>query len=100
MAQKTPSSLSTDNERQELLDRIWVANARAVLASLEQPNPKAATLTASRQFLADNGVSVDTVGKRGSGSDLGGLLTNVEKYLDDDMLPPANWTPLDERGGD
>lgn len=56
----------TKTERQELLERIWLAEARAFAAILEDTPAKeltAATLNSARQFLGDQGIRLDTLEK-------------------------------------
>ena len=53
-------------ERQELLERIWMAEARAFAAILEGTDPKelpAALLNTARQFLSDQGIRLETLEK-------------------------------------
>ena len=47
--------------REELLATIWLRTAEAVAKALAAENPSAATIIAARQFLADQGVSLDTL---------------------------------------
>ena len=47
--------------REELLASIWLKTAEAVSKSLNAENPSAAVVTAARQFLADQGVSLDSL---------------------------------------
>lgn len=102
----TDSTASTEAARQELLERIWCAQAKALATILEQSDPKelqAALLNVTRQFLSDNGVDVQSVGAKNgmSQSALAGLAAKMPEFLDkDDDLPQPDWTPLDERGGD
>lgn len=52
------------NERQDLLERIWIAEARALVAILEGTPAKdlqAATLNVARQFLASQGTRLETL---------------------------------------
>ena len=54
---------TTEKERQELLERIWLAEARAALAILEKTPAdelQAATLNTIRQFLGDNGINIQS----------------------------------------
>ena len=56
---------STEAERKELLHRLWLAEARAMLAILENTAPsdlQAAQLAAARAFLSDNGVRSENLG--------------------------------------
>lgn len=56
--------LSSEMERKIWLHRIWVAQAKALVAVLETDEPgklQAATLNTARQFLADQGVRSDTL---------------------------------------
>jgi hypothetical protein len=47
--------------REGLLTEIWEKTAAAAVLALSADAPSAATITACRQFLADNGISLDTL---------------------------------------
>lgn len=50
--------------RKEVLERIWIAQAKALADLLEGSTAKdipAATLNVARQFLADNGITKDSL---------------------------------------
>lgn len=67
MSEPAPPKM-TDDQREELLARLWELLGHSHIAALSVPEPSAATLTAARQFLADNGVNVDSLRRmRGSG---------------------------------
>ena len=56
---------SSEAERKNLLHRLWLAEARAMLAILENTAPadlQAAQLAAARAFLRDNGARSDNLG--------------------------------------
>jgi hypothetical protein len=55
---------STEQERQELLHRLWLAQTRALVQKIESTPAtelEAATLNVARQVLSDNGISTDTI---------------------------------------
>ncbi|WP_119302922.1 hypothetical protein [Dongia deserti] len=55
---------STDDERREVLHRIWLAQAKALAQTLENTPAdelQAATLNVARQFLSDNGITTDSL---------------------------------------
>jgi hypothetical protein len=55
---------STEKERQEVLHRIWLAQAKALAETLENTPPQelqAATLNVARQFLSDNRITSDSL---------------------------------------
>lgn len=86
---------ANEKERQEILERIWVAEAKAVLAILMNTPPEelqAATLNTIRQFLGDNGINIQSF--RGN---FGGFFNDdrlVEKIREAsaelDALPPLD----------
>ena len=54
----------TQTERKELLERIWLAQARAFAELLEDTPAKelpAAVFNTARPFLSDNGIRLDTL---------------------------------------
>lgn len=58
------SASSTEQERQELLHRLWLAQTRALVEKIESTPAtelEAATLNVARQVLSDNGISTDTI---------------------------------------
>jgi hypothetical protein len=55
---------STDRERQDALHRLWLAQIKKLTEKVENTPAaelEAATLTAARQFLSDNGVTTDSL---------------------------------------
>ena len=69
---------SSEAERKELLHRLWLAEARAMLAVLENTAPgdiQAAQLAAVRAFLADQGVRSDNL------DNPAGVIDPMEKEL-------------------
>lgn len=60
---ETPIS-STEKERDAVLHRIWLAQAKALAQTLENTPAaelQAATLNVARQFLSDNGINSDSL---------------------------------------
>jgi len=55
------TAAARSERREELLEKIWVAEAEAVLATLASKNPSASDLQAARAFLRDNDVSRSTL---------------------------------------
>lgn len=86
---------SSEAERKELLHRIWVAQAKALVAALETNEPgkvQAATLTAARQFLSDNGTRSDTLDNPAGDVDPATeeLVATLKKLnIEDGALPEA-----------
>lgn len=83
--------MSTDptTERKELLERIWIAQARAFVELLENTPAgelPSAVLNTARQFLGDNGVRLDTLkDNRGTMSDE--LRAQIAEAVKEEPLP-------------
>lgn len=71
-------------QRQELLERIWRAEAEALARALEEGEPTAATLNVARQFLGDNGIDAESLKLPALQDSLGNLQAALEGALEDD----------------
>src|SRR5262245_51935964 len=96
MSDTTNPVSSTEKERQEVLHRIWLAQAKALLAALENPEKaQAATLNVARQFLTDNGITNDSLkdARRHAHDGLEAALRAMDEAGLDELgsdLPPAD----------
>lgn len=82
-------------ERRELLETIWTAEARAVLQALAD-NPIPATLQAARQFLVDNGISLETLGRMHHVAPLPRELVNPPGFVAGPVPSDLDDDPADE----
>ncbi len=82
------------DERQKKLGRAWELMADAILRALEVEAPSAATLSAARQFLKDNDVTLSVLRdwRRGVGIDYATLPTfnDADDYEDNGSSREAN----------
>lgn len=81
------NDLST--ERKALLERIWIAEAKAFAELLENTPAgelPAAVLNTARQFLGDNGVRLDTL-KDDKGGMSAETLAEIAAAIEDEPLP-------------
>lgn len=77
--------LTIDKDDAELLQRIWRAEGRALLAKLESGEDlKAAELNVIRQFLSDNGINLQTLGNVSPADALNSMLDNLPFPADGD----------------
>ena len=86
-------------ERRDLLERIWLAEARALVTILENTPAKdlrAATLNIARQFLGDQNVRLDTLEKEGRrGKAARGYADEIAAAVKADaesVLPPPDFS--------
>lgn len=87
-ANSLPALPVTDADRDKLLARIWALQAAAFEAALKN-NPSAATLTASRAFLADNGVNITSLRRAvHMTNEMQQMLAQVPTFADDDEAAP------------
>ena len=106
----TDFELSSEMERKTWLHRIWVAQAKALVAVLETDEPgklQAAQLNTARQFLADNGTRSDTLDNPAGDVDpaVEELVATLKKLnIEDGALPEAqeqDWSArMEDREGD
>lgn len=78
-------------ERKEKLSAMWKLTADGIIKALSAEAPSAAALNAARQFLNDNGVTLEVLRdwKQGAGFDAGPLPTFADES-DDSDTPPSN----------
>ncbi len=110
MADDQDFERSSEAERKEILHRIWVAQAKALAAILENTEPgklQAAQLNTARQFLADNGTRSDTLDNPAGDVDPATeeLVATLKKLnIEDGALPEAqeqDWSArMEDREGD
>lgn len=74
----------TDKQREEMLGLIFAAQCVSILKAIRE-DPSAATLNVARAFLADNGVSVDTLRRAGGSLSAAtrAVLASVPTFDDD-----------------
>ncbi len=80
----------TQTERKELLERIWLAQARAFAELLEDTPAKelpAAVFNTARQFLSDNGIRLDTLRDNERGMSAA-LVEQISEAAKDTQLEP------------
>jgi hypothetical protein len=93
----TDSVSSTEKERQSVLHRIWLAQAKALAQTLENTPAaelQAATLNVARQFLSDNGITSDSLKDTGreANAALEAQLRTMDVDAQDELnLPAADW---------
>lgn len=108
MSDNTPDDLP--KSREGILEEIWEKMAVAVARALSTDAPSAATITAGRQFLADNGITLDTLPQlkrkavRGGLGDIGPLPVFTpepgdEATTDTPVAPQAVDEPSSRRAG-
>jgi hypothetical protein len=88
-AATTNATAVTREDREKLLARMWVATVNSIIAGLENPEeagPRAAMIQVSRQLLADNHISHDTLDRI-----TGTTGASMQRILDD--LPEADMGP-------
>jgi hypothetical protein len=89
--------MNDKSARQEKLADIWKLTADGILRAVSVENPSASALNAARQFLNDNGVTLEVLRdwRRGTGFDPSTLPTfNDDDDGDDSGGSPAEADPL------
>jgi hypothetical protein len=99
MSDKQTTISSTERERQDALHRLWLAQIKKLTEKVENTpaaDLEAATLTAARQFLSDNGVTTDSL-KHQSSEGAASWATSYPAFNVDEQdewnqpaLPPAD----------
>jgi hypothetical protein len=89
---KEPPQLAppkTEAERNALLGDLWALTAMAFTNALRSGDASAATLNAARAWLADNGVSAESLRRLGGGALDPALLESLPQFKDDTEDPSA-----------
>jgi hypothetical protein len=91
-ATKAATKITTREERDELLQRLWSAHVRKLVEKIENtPSSEidSSTFNAAAKMLAENGVTADTLTKD-SGHAGKGLAAEARELLGDDYLPSSS----------